>query len=58
MKQAAEHAHCKLLKYYRKATALYSMTSVLDPRINMEYFKHEKWDKKHIDEWKYQMEDI
>ena len=58
MKNAAEQAKLKLLKYYCKATCLYSITSVLDPHINMECFKRKKWEKKDIDKWKKPMENI
>ena len=58
MVTAAKNTYLKLLKYYCKATPLYSIVSALDPCINMHYFKCEKWSKKLIDDWKREMEDI
>ena len=58
MHTTAQNARKKLLKYYCKVTLLYSITSALDPRINMHYFCREKWKKSLINEWKIQMESI
>jgi len=58
MTDAAKAACEKLLKYYNKTTPLYSIASALDPRINLEYFKREKWEEVYIMEWKSKMKDI
>ena len=55
---AAEKACEKLLKYYNKVTPIYCIVSALDPRINLEYFRNEEWDKQYITDWKLKMEEI
>jgi hypothetical protein len=57
MVDAGKTACDKLLKYYNKTTPFYCIASVLDPQINLEYFRREKWGEKLIAEWKDIMKD-
>lgn len=56
MVATAKKASQRLLKYFNRTTPLYRIASVLDPRVNLDYFQ--SGETENLDEWKAELESI
>jgi len=43
IKSAAEFCKVKLLTYYNKTNNTYLMSTILDPRLKLDYYKEHEW---------------
>ena len=52
IKEAAKACKEKLLKYYNKTNTTYLISTILDPRLKLDYYKEHDWDEDMINEIK------